>query len=85
MNILIIPAFFRTKNRPTLGSFFWEQAVALQRAGHKVAILYCDTYSVKCAGEWLGYSEERVSSQGGILIYRKKLFCPLKHGMEGYR
>lgn len=48
MNIVIIPAFFQTKSRKTLGSFFLEQARALQKKGHKVTILYCDTYSIKC-------------------------------------
>lgn len=85
MNIVVIPAFFQTKSRPTLGSFFLDQAKALRRAGHHVTILYCDTYSVKCAKEWLAYEEEVVSQVQGIQIYRQKCFCPLKHGMEGYR
>ena len=85
MNIVIIPAFFQTKHRPTLGSFFLEQAKALKKAGHQVTILYCDTYSVKCVKEWLSYEEEKETQTDGILIYRNKCFCPLKHGMEGYR
>jgi len=85
MNILIIPAFFRTKDRPTLGSFFWDQARALKHAGHKVTILYCDTYSVKCVREYASYAEDVSEEWEGISIYRMKRFCPLKHGMEGYR
>ncbi len=85
MNILIIPAFFQTKAKPTLGSFFMEQAMALNRAGNSVTVLYCDTYSVKRIGEWAGYSEEPDKMQDGIKIYRKKVFCPLKHGIEGHR
>lgn len=85
MDIIIIPAFFQTKKRPTLGSFFLDQAKALAQAGHQVTVLYCDTYSVKCAGEWLTYGEAADSDAEGIKIYRKKVFCPLKHGMEGYR
>lgn len=85
MNIVIIPAFFQTKNRPTLGSFFLEQAKALRKAGHQVTILYSDTYSVKCVKEWLTYEEENASQIQGIQIYRAKSFCPLKHGMEGYK
>lgn len=85
MNIVIIPAFFQTKNRPTLGSFFLDQAKALKKAGHQVTILYCDTYSVKCAKEWLTYEEEVASQIQGVQTYRQKCFCPLKHGMEGYR
>ena len=85
MKILIIPAFFQTRQRPTAGSFFLEQAKALQNAGHQVSILYSDTYSVKCIAEWASYREENSITPEGIRIYRKKVFCPLKHGMEGPR
>lgn len=85
MKILIIPAFFQTKSRKTLGSFFLEQARALQQNGHEVTILYCDTYSVKCAKEWITYREEKEEIIDGIQIYRKKCFCPFKHGIEGHR
>ncbi len=85
MNIVIIPAFFRTKDRPTLGSFFWDQARALKCAGHQVAILYSDTYSVKCIREYIFYAEAASEECEGIQIYRMKIFCPLKHGMEGHR
>lgn len=85
MNIVIIPAFFQTKNRPTLGSFFLDQAKALRRAGHEVTILYCDTYSVKCVKEWFSYKEETVSQIQEIQIYRTKTFCPMKHGIEGHK
>lgn len=85
MNILIIPAFFQTKKNPTLGSFFWDQALALKRAGHTVTIFYSDTYSVKCMKDYMRYEEESVSEKEGIIIYRRRFFCPLKHGMEGYR
>ena len=85
MNILIIPSFFQTKKNPTLGSFFWEQAKALQKIGHQVSIIYCDTYSIKCIGDFFQYEEEQITEIEGIIIYRKKCFCPAKHGMDGYR
>lgn len=85
MNIVIIPAFFQTKSRKTLGSFFLEQARALQQKGHKVTILYCDTYSIKCVKNWFAYSEEKSEIIEGIQIYRNRCFCPLKHGIEGHR
>lgn len=85
MNIVIIPAFFQTKSRKTLGSFFLEQARALHQKGHKVTILYCDTYSIKCVKDWFAYSEEKSEIIEGIQIYRNRCFCPLKHGIEGHR
>ena len=85
MNIVIIPAFFQTNRRKTLGSFFMEQARALQQNGHRVTVLYCDTYSVKCVKEWFAYNEQKAECIDGIQIYRNRCFCPLKHGMEGHR
>lgn len=85
MNIVIIPAFFQTIKRPTLGSFFMDQARALKYNGHNVTILYCDTYSVKCVGEYLTYKETEHVQNEGIDIYRNKVFCPLKHGIEGHK
>lgn len=85
MNVVIIPAFFQTKKNPTFGSFFMDQARALQKSGHHVSILYCDTYSVKCIKDFVQYEEENVKKTEGITIYRKKYFCPVKHGMDGYR
>lgn len=85
MHIVIIPAFFQTKNRPTLGSFFLDQAKALKKAGHEVTILYADTYSIKCIKECFFYEEQEQESIQGISIYRSKCFCPKKHGMEGYK
>ena len=85
MDILIIPAFFQDKKRPTLGSFFVEQAKALKNNGDNITILYCDTYSVKCFSDWLKYEEVSHQVSDGIDIYRKKIFCPLKHGIKGHR
>ncbi|MDE7324446.1 MAG: glycosyltransferase [Lachnospiraceae bacterium] len=85
MNIVIIPAFFQTKKNPTIGSFFADQAKALQKSGHRVSVLYCDAYSVKCIRDFAAYEEEERSETEGITIFRKRVFCPLKHGMEGYR
>ena len=85
MNIVIIPAFFQTKSRKTLGSFFLEQARALQQKRHNVTILYCDTYSIKCVKDWFAYNEEKSEIIEGIQIYRNRCFCPLKHGIEGHR
>ena len=85
MNIVIIPAFFQTKSRKTLGSFFLEQAKKIKKKGHKVTILYCDTYSIKCVKDWFAYSEEKSEIIEGIQIYRNRCFCPLKHGIEGHR
>ena len=39
MHILIIPSWYNTPAEPIRGSFFRDQALALQKAGHRVGIL----------------------------------------------
>jgi glycosyltransferase involved in cell wall biosynthesis len=39
MRVLVIPSWYSTPNNPIRGSFFREQALALQRAGHCVGLL----------------------------------------------
>ena len=83
MNILIIPSFIYDSYDPTSGSFFLEQAEALQKAGNVVYMLFSDTYSVKHFKRWLTYREKNETVKG-IQIYRKKTFCLLKHGSGFY-
>lgn len=87
MNILIIPSFIFTKQDRTLGSFIFEQAIALKNAGNNVFILYCDTYSIKDIHKWIHYEESVHEEINGISIYREKKLCPLKHksGFYGCR
>lgn len=40
LHILIIPSWYKTPETPVLGTFFEEQARAIQGSGHKVAIIY---------------------------------------------
>ena len=76
MNILIIPSFIYNSHDPTLGSFVFEQAVALRRQGHRVFLAFVDTYSIKEFGYWANYSEKNEIKEG-IPVYRKRAFCLL--------
>lgn len=42
MHILIIPTWYVTPERPDLGIYFREQALALVKSGQKVGVLYVD-------------------------------------------
>ncbi|WP_349768480.1 glycosyltransferase [Priestia megaterium] len=84
MHILIIPSFLFNNKDKTLGSFFMDQARALKSLGHKVSIIYCDTYSVKYYSDFINYEEEEVLNVEGIEIYRTRKFCPFKHGNGVY-
>ena len=66
--------FFSDKEPSHSRKLFWDQALALQKAGHQVTILYSDTYSVKCIGEYLGYAEASKLVSENVSIYRKKYF-----------
>lgn len=51
MNILIIPSWYNSKKNPTNGSFFREQAMALNEAGHNVIIGVVDVTLEKLSME----------------------------------
>lgn len=40
LHVLVLPSFYADPERPILGSFFKEQALALQNAGAKVGVVY---------------------------------------------
>lgn len=40
MNIIVIPSWYESIKRPTLGSFFKEQAIALSKRGHNVTLIF---------------------------------------------
>lgn len=42
MKLLMVPSWFPTADKPWSGSFFKEQAGALARRGHQVAVAYAD-------------------------------------------
>lgn len=83
MNVIIIPSFIYSRHDPTLGSFVFEQAETLAKQGHHVALLFCDTYSVKYFKYYAHY-EEKCEIKNGVEVYRCKAFCPLKHSNGFY-
>ena len=44
MHILVIPSWYATAKNPVKGSFFLEQALALQNAGHQVTVLAAPSF-----------------------------------------
>lgn len=67
MNILIIPSWYNTKDNPTNGSFFREQAMALKEAGHKVIVAFVEVklMSLKSSNE-----KVEIYNDNGIKTYR---------------
>ncbi|MGL5640670.1 MAG: glycosyltransferase, partial [Paraclostridium sp.] len=68
MNIIIIPSWYESKRRPTLGSFFKEQAIALAKNGHKVTLVFPGLVGSRevfdCNIKLKSYNEN------GITVYR---------------
>ena len=84
MNIVIIPAFFQNKEQKNAGKFLLGTGKSITEKGHKVTILYCDTYSIKCVKDWFAYNEEKSEIIEGIQIYRNRcFFCPLETWNRG--
>lgn len=72
MHVLLVPSWYSTPDNPVAGSFFREQAVALQRAGHKVGVIAPRVRSVRelptaIAGSLRGIESEVDS---GVPTYR---------------
>lgn len=83
MRILMITSFFKDKYSPTLGSFFLDQAIALQKSGNEVTIVYPDIYSIKHLKKYLNYNEKN-EVINGVKIYRMNFFAPFKYKIHGY-
>ncbi|TEB08216.1 Glycogen synthase [Pelotomaculum schinkii] len=68
MNILIIPSWYPSKSNPHIGSFFREQAIALQRAGHHVIILNA-TYQRKSSYFDSDNFKLKILNDEGVKVY----------------
>lgn len=75
MHVLIIPSWYPTKKNQISGSFFKEQAIALQKEGHKVTIAYIDIRSltniVKNPFKKIAYQKE---IEDGLHTYRYNIY-----------
>lgn len=51
MHILVVPSWYSSRRNPVHGSFFKEQAKALQNCGHKVTIAYNEIWPLTLFGK----------------------------------
>lgn len=68
MHLLIIPSWYKSEVVPTSGSFFREQAIALQERGHKVGLIYVGFLSRK---HWFSREVFKIKSyeDEGVKVY----------------
>lgn len=70
MHILILPSWYRTPDKPLIGSFFREQAIALAKSGLKISLMFL--YTDSTTGTW--YEEQDDEGVHAIFIH----FQPVK-------
>jgi L-malate glycosyltransferase len=77
VHILVIPSWYSTPTNPVRGSFFREQAFALQKAGHQVGILVPPTRVrtwhglTEVASHWRQSNTDiTVEDDSGLMTYR---------------
>lgn len=77
MHILILPSWYTTRQNPIRGSFFRDQALALQRRGHQVGMLIPPSRFRTFNGlrEFLTHwhrpnTDISISNDSGIMTYR---------------
>jgi L-malate glycosyltransferase len=77
VHILVIPSWYSTPTNPVRGSFFREQALALQKAGHQVGVLVPPTRVRTWHGLtevanhwWQSNTEIAVENDSGLMTYR---------------
>ncbi|SHE83456.1 glycosyltransferase [Clostridium fallax] len=74
MHVLILPSWYKTKRNRLHGSFFKEQALALQKQGIKVTIAFNEVWPITLIGK---VNEKRgitVEDDDGLKVYRYKDF-----------
>lgn len=74
MNIVIIPSWYPVESNPINGIFFKEQAKALQRAGHKVVVLFPEMWTTRMVTQPKGKQGVHISEEDGIKTYRYRAY-----------
>lgn len=74
MNIVIIPSWYPVESNPINGIFFKEQAKALQRAGHKVVVLFPEMWTTRMVRQPKGKQGLHISEEDGIKTYRYRAY-----------
>lgn len=72
MHILVIPSWYSNPRNPVLGSFFKEQALALQKFGHKITIAYNEIWPLTLIGKIHEKKGISFNIEEGLNTYRYK-------------
>jgi glycosyltransferase involved in cell wall biosynthesis len=72
LHILIIPSWYKTPETPVLGTFFEEQARALQRWGHQIGVLYPEFFPPSDMESMSGYNGYDFYVDNGIPTFNIK-------------
>lgn len=72
MHILVVPSWYSNPRNPVLGSFFKEQALALQEFGHKITIAYNEIWPLTLIGKIHEKKGINFNIEEGLKTYRYK-------------
>lgn len=83
MHVMFIPSWYSNKRNPVHGSFFKEQAKALQKAGVKITIAYNEIWPLTLLGKVKEKIGINIELEEGLKTYRYKNFnfLPKNHKM----
>ena len=72
MKVLTIPSWYSTEESPNTGIFFKEQAIALQKSGLEVAVIYPEFTSLKEINKGFIRNKIEKKYEDKVLTYRYK-------------
>lgn len=83
MHVMFIPSWYSNKRNKVHGSFFKEQALALQREGIKITVAYNEIWPITLVGKIKEQSGLFFNIEDGLRTYRYKNynFIPKHHMM----
>lgn len=79
MKILVLPSYFGSPERPIVGTFFKEQALALLQAGHQVDVLFYEARSLRDlspAALWQSHWQTVWRNENGLLVMHVRGWNP---------
>jgi glycosyltransferase involved in cell wall biosynthesis len=86
MHVLVLPSWYSTSDKPWLGTFFADQAVALARAGMRVGVVFVENRSLRriSFGRLLEtHFQKESSSSEGVTTLRMKGWNTLAQTLPG--
>jgi len=86
LHVLILPSFYDDPDRPVLGSFFKDQAVALANGGQRVGVVYEEgrrLQALSLKNLRMNHFQKRWSEVNGVRELRRHAWNPMSQHVAG--